>query len=83
MHAQQFFTYYSRNWHTVEGISESFPNLDVISAMAFIIETVYSIHMSDLMVSSKHKEVFWIFNFIREEQAHRLNRLLSSIDIVP
>ena len=32
--------------------------------LTFIVESVYSVDASTLMISSQQKEVFWIFNFV-------------------
>lgn len=34
------------------------------------------------MVSSEHKEVLGVLDFIREQEANRLERLLATVDIV-
>ena len=34
------------------------------------------------MVSSKDKEVFWVFNLVREKQANSFKRLFPTINIV-
>ena len=43
MHAEDFFIDQCTNWKAVEAVSECFPELDVISAFALVIETVDTI----------------------------------------
>lgn len=34
------------------------------------------------MVSSKHKEVLWVFNFISQHETDRFDGLFSTIDVI-
>lgn len=47
-----------------------------------IIESIDSINTSALMVSSQDEKVFRVLDFIRQQQADSLKRLLASIDII-
>lgn len=47
-----------------------------------IIESIDSINTSALMISSQDEKVFRVLDFIRQQQADSLKRLLASIDII-
>jgi hypothetical protein len=65
VHAQDLFIYNSSDWQAVEAISESLPELDIISSFAFIVEAVDSIDGGTLVISSQDEEVLWILYLIR------------------
>ena len=52
------------------------------SERTFVVETVDSIDTSALVIPSKDEEVFRIFDLVRQQQANRFQRLLSSIDVI-
>lgn len=82
MHAENFFINNSCDWETVEAISEGFPEFDVVSSLAFFIESVDSVDAGTLMVSSQEEEIFWILDLIGEEQSDSFQRLFTSINII-
>lgn len=57
--------------------------MDINQALrTFIIESIDSINTRALMVSSQDEKVFRVLDFIRQQQADSLKRLLASIDII-
>jgi hypothetical protein len=48
----------------------------------FIIEAIDAVDRSTLVVAAQNEEVLWVFDFVSEEQADGLQRLLPPIDIV-
>jgi len=64
VHAENFFINNSSNRKTVETISESFPELDVIASLALVIETIDSVNRGTLVVSSEKEEVLRVLNFV-------------------
>lgn len=50
--------------------------------LTFIIETIYSIDGSTLMVSPQQKEVLWIFDLVSQQKAYGFQRLLAPVYIV-
>jgi len=64
VHAENFFINNSSNRKTVETISESFPELDVIASLALIIETIDSVNRGTLVVSSEKEEVLRVLYFV-------------------
>jgi hypothetical protein len=80
--AEDLFIDDSREWEAVEAICECFPELDVISPFAFVVEAVDSVDGGAFVVSSEKEEVLWVFDFVSEEEADSFQGLLSSIDVV-
>ncbi len=50
--------------------------------LTFIVESVYSVDAGALVVSAQKEKVFWIFDFIGEEEADGLERLFASVHVV-
>jgi len=49
---------------TVEAIRERFPQFDIVSAFALVVESVYAVNRRALVVTSQQKEVFGVFDLI-------------------
>ena len=48
----------------------------------FVIEPVYSVDTGTLVVSAQDEEVLRVLDLVCQQQTDRLQRLLSSIDVV-
>jgi len=82
VHTEDLLVDDSSNGQAIEAICESFPEFYIVSSLAFIIEPIDSVDGRTFMVSSKDEEVLRIFDLVGQEQAYRLQTLLSSVDIV-
>lgn len=82
MHAQDLFVNNSGNRETVETISESLPQLDVVASLALIVESIDSIDGGTFVVSSQEEEVLRILDLVSQEQANSLKGLLASVHII-
>lgn len=82
MHAQNAVFNNSSDWQAVKKITKGFPELDIVPSLALIVESIHSADGLRFMVASQYKEIFRVFNLIGHQEAHHLNRVLSSIDIV-
>jgi len=82
MHAENLLVDDGGDWQTVEAIGESLPQFDVVSALAFVVETVDSVDGGALVVSSEDEEVLWVFDLVGEQKADGLEGLLSTIDVI-
>ena len=51
--------------------------------LTFIIESIYSVDACTLVVPSKKKEVLWILDLVRQQQADGFKRLLPTVHVVP
>jgi len=66
----------------VEAIREGLPELDVVSPLAFIVETVYPVYAGALVIAAQQKEILRILDLVCQQQTYRFQRLLASIDVV-
>jgi len=73
MHAQNFFVYQSADWQAIKDIREDLPEFDRVSAFALVVETVYSVDLSTLVIASKEKEVFRVLYLIAEKKSDSLD----------
>lgn len=70
------------NGKAVEAVGERLPELDVITTLALVVETVDTVDGSALVVTPQDKEVLRVLDLVCQEQADGLERLLSSVDVV-
>ncbi len=66
MHAKDLFVNDSSNGEAVKAIGESFPQLDVVSSFALVIEPINSIDGCAFVVTSEEEEVLWVLDFVSE-----------------
>ena len=82
MHAKNLFIDQGANGQTVENIGENFPKLNGVAALALVIETVNTVDLCALVVTSQQEEVFRVLDLITEKQCDSLDRLLATVDVV-
>jgi len=82
VHSENLLINDGSNGQAVEAVRKSLPKLDVVTALAFVVEAVDAVDGGTLVVSAKDEEVLWVLDLVRKEQADGLERLLSTIDIV-
>lgn len=67
---------------TVEAIGEGLPQLNIVAALALIIETVDTVDGGTLVVTSQDEEIFGILDLVGKQKADGLERLLASVYVV-
>jgi hypothetical protein len=72
MHGEDFLINDSGDWQAVEAIRKSLPQLDVVSSLALIIETIDSVDGRTLVVSSQDEEILWVFDLVCQQEADGL-----------
>lgn len=82
MHGENLLVNDSSNWQAVEAVGEGLPQLDVVTALALIVETVDTVDGGTLVVATEDEEVLWVLDLVGEEEADGLERLLSAVDVV-
>lgn len=82
MHAENFFINNGCDGETVEAISEGLPEFDVVSSLAFLVESVDSVDAGALVISSQEEEIFRVLDLIGEEQSDSFQRLFASINVI-
>lgn len=82
MHGEDLLVNDSGNWQAVEAVGERLPQLDVVTSLALVVETVDAVDAGALVVAAQDEEVLRILDLVRQEQADGLQRLLATVDIV-
>ena len=72
VHAEDLLVDDGCNGQAVEAVGEGLPELDVVAALALIVETVYAVDRGALVVPSQEEEVLGVLNLVGQEQAHGL-----------
>jgi hypothetical protein len=54
------------DWEAVECVHKGFPDLDIASPFALIVETVNSRNIGALMIASQHEKVLGKFKLVAE-----------------
>lgn len=82
MHRENLFVNYGRDRQAVEAVGEGLPQLDVVPALALIVEAVNAVDGGALVVPAEDEEVLGVLYLVGEEQAYSLEGLLASVDVV-
>jgi len=82
VHAQDFLVNEGSNGEAVETVSEGFPEFDVVSSLALVVEAVNTVDGGALVVSSEEEEVLRVLDLVGQEQANGLQALLASVNVV-
>lgn len=82
MHSEDLLINDGGNGEAVKAVGESLPELDVVSALAFIVETVDTVDRGTLVVSTQNEEVFRVLDLVCKEEADGLEGLLATVDVV-
>lgn len=82
VHGEDLLVDNSGDRKAVEAVSECLPELDVVSALALVVETIDTVDGGTLVVSSENEEVLRVLDLVCEQQADSLKRLLASVDVV-
>jgi hypothetical protein len=60
------------NGQAVEAVGEGLPQLDVVAALALVIEAVYAVDGGALVVAAQDEEVLRVLDLVRQKQADGL-----------
>jgi hypothetical protein len=82
VHGENLLVNDGSNGETIEAIGESLPELDIVSALALIVETVDTVDRGTLVVSTQDEEVLGVLDLVGKEKTNSLKRLLSTVDVV-
>ena len=83
MHAENSSTNQSTERHPVEGVLKSVPEAHaLVATVAFFEESIDTVDSRTFMITTEHKEVFRILDFVAEHQADCFNVLTPTVDIV-
>jgi hypothetical protein len=82
VHSEDLLINDGGNGEAVKAVGESLPELDVVSALALIVETVDTVDRGTLVVSTQNEEVFRVLDLVCKEEADGLEGLLATVDVV-
>lgn len=64
MHGEDLLVDNGGNRQAVEAIGEGLPELDVVAALALIVESVDTVDRGAFVVTAENEEVFGVFDFV-------------------
>lgn len=72
MHGENLLIDDSSNGKAVEAVGERLPQLDIVAALALVVETVDTVDGCALVVAAEDEEVLRVLDLVREQQADGL-----------
>jgi hypothetical protein len=82
VHGEDLLVNDGGNGQAVEAVGEGLPQLNVVSSLALIVETVDAVDRGTLVVTAEDEEVLGVLDLVGEKQADGLERLLATVDVV-
>jgi len=82
VHGEDLLVDDSGDGKAVEAVGEGLPQLDVVAALALVVESVDAVDGRALVVAPQDEEVLGILDLVRQEQADGLQGLLATVDVV-
>ena len=82
VHGEDLLVNDGGNGQAVEAVGESLPQLDVVSALALVVESIDTVDGGTLVVATENEEVLGVLDLVCQEQADSLQRLLATVDVV-
>ena len=64
MHCEDLLVYDCSDWQAIEAVGESFPQLDIVSSLAFVVKAVDAVNRRALVITSQDKKIFRIFYLV-------------------
>ena len=72
VHGEDLLVNDGSNVQAVEAVGKGLPQLDVVSSLALIVETVDAVDRGTLVVAAKDEEVLGVLDLVGQEQADGL-----------
>jgi hypothetical protein len=82
VHAKDLFVHNGGHGQAVEAISKSLPQLDVVTTLALVIETIDAVRAGTLVVAAQDEEVLGVLDLVSKQEADHLERLFASVNVV-
>jgi len=82
MHANDLVIDAATDWQAVKDIAELLPKLDIIAALALVIESINPGNRRALVVSAKHEEVLGKLELVCEQKRNGFKTLLATVHII-
>lgn len=82
MHGEDLLVNDGSNGQAVEAVGKRLPQLDVVTALALVVEAVDAVDGRAFVVTPQDEEVLGVLDLVGQEQADSLERLLAAVYIV-
>jgi hypothetical protein len=82
VHGENLLVNDGRDGQAVEAVGEGLPQLDVVSALALIVEAIDTVDGGTLVVTTQDEEVLGVLDLVGEKQTDGFERLLATVDVV-
>jgi hypothetical protein len=82
VHGENLLVDNGSNRQAIEAVRKCLPELDVVTTLAFVVETVDTVDRRALVVAAQDEEVLGVLDLVCEEQADGLQGLLAAIYII-
>ena len=82
MHAEDLLVDDGCERQHVEDVLELLPHLDVVSALALVVEAVDPVDRRALVVAAQHEKVLGVLDLVGHEQRDTLQPVLTAVDVV-
>lgn len=82
MHGENLLINDGGNRQTVEAISKSLPQLNVVATFALVVESIDTVDRGALVVATQNEEVLGVLDLVGEQEADGLKRLLATVDVI-
>ena len=82
VHGEDLLVDDGSNGQAVEAIRKRLPKLDVVPALALVVEAVDAVDRGAFVVTSEDEEVLGVLDLVGQEQADSLEGLLAAVDVV-
>jgi len=82
VYAEDFVVHNGSDGEAVEDHVEGLPQLQTVTELAFIVESINAVDRRALVVATQHEKILGVLNLVRKEEADALETLRSAIYIV-
>ena len=72
----------SHDRHAVKAVRECLPHLDVVAALALIVEAVHAVDGRALVIAAQEKEVLGVLDFEGENETDHLQAVFASVYVI-
>lgn len=69
MNAEYFVVNDCGNWEAVEALDKLLPELETVSSLALIVESIDTVDRATFMIASQQKEVFRVLDLVCHHKA--------------
>ncbi|KAJ8523567.1 hypothetical protein ON010_g17552 [Phytophthora cinnamomi] len=82
VHAEDLLVHDGRHGQAVEAVREGLPELDVVAALALVVEAVDAVDGRALVVAAQDEEVLRVLDLVGQQQADGLQALFAAVHVV-